>query len=290
MNLKVSIITVTRNNKNGLKNAIESVRNQSYKNLEHIIIDGKSDDGTVEMLEDFSDKLNNSNNSEPGYIFRWISEKDNGIYDAINKGIKLAEGDIVGLLHSDDFYYDSNVLEKYVDYFSNNYVDVVYSDLVYIKPGPDKKNDLNNYENGKTNSYKNYKVIRYWKTHKDNHKSCKPLELQHLIFGWMPPHPTLFIRRPLFEKIGLYKCDMKVAADYEFILRLFYVNKVVAGYIPAVTYCMQIGGNSNKSLKNILLKSYEDYLSMKLNGIPMPFITLIFKNIRKINQFIKRQN
>lgn len=242
--MKISIITVTKNNKAGLLRAIESVRSQTYKNVEHIIIDGGSTDGSAEAI----------------YNLQFVSEADAGIYDAINKGIKLATGDVIGLLHSDDFFADANVLAHVADAFEKNEVDSVYGDLLYIN-----KKGLNH---------------RVWKSgHYNNDK---------ILNGWMPPHPTLFIRKEIFDKYGLYRTDMKIASDYEMILRLFYKFQITTHYLPITTYCMTIGGASNRSLRNIIIKSSEDYKAIKIHGLPYPIKTLMLKNLSKIPQFFSR--
>lgn len=311
--MKISIITVTLNNKSGLLRAIESVRSQTYKNTEHIIVDGGSTDGTVEAMK---------NIQYPIYNIKFISEADNGIYDAINKGIKLATGDVIGLLHSDDFYADEFVLQKYSDAFVSNAIDssliaqndilrpaqddkveAVYSDLVYVSrklEAGERRLEENEKKSGNESPPSNplypipytlnpisYTIIRYWKAHKTKEDfATKTLKHKNLKNGWMPPHPTLFLRKEVFEKYGLYRTDMKIAADYEMILRLFWKHKILVRYLPATTYCMTIGGASNKSLKNILIKSSEDYKAMKLHGLPFPVKTLLLKNLKKLPQFI----
>ncbi|AFH49118.1 Glycosyltransferase [Ignavibacterium album JCM 16511] len=355
--MKISIITVTKNNKAGLLRAIESVRSQTYKNVEHVIVDGLSTDGTKEILKQVqNDILRQAQGDEAMfYNLQFISEADSGIYDAINKGIKLATGDVIGLLHSDDFYADEFVLERYAEVFQekrlkekeksnssfripaevrdleispgvytersecgrNNKglttdnlppftkdpqptIDAVYSDLVYVRnKTKDENREMNNF--GKIEHLPlniEYPVIRTWKTHRKvnsellivdskttNHYS---LITDHLLLnGWMPPHPTLFVRREVFEKYGLYRTDMKIAADYEMILRLFYKYKITSVYLPFTTYCMTIGGASNKSLRNIFIKSSEDYRAMRLHQIPSPIKTLLFKNLRKLPQFFR---
>jgi glycosyltransferase len=287
--MKISIITVTYNSGATLQRCIDSVFYQSYKNKEHIIIDGGSKDETIDIILKNLDKID-----------KWISEKDDGIFDAINKGIKLATGDVIGLLHSDDFYPNNNVLDKIAKTFNEkskffyssfheknyfyDYPDCVYSDLVYINKNGDSyigenifklKNDI--------------KIIRYWKTHKE--KFSNNLDLKKLIkLGWMPPHPTLFVRKELFEKYGFYRTDLKIASDYEMILRLFYNSNLKIKYIPEVLYYMSIGGSSNKSIKNMIKKSSEDYYSIKLYKIPFPIFVLILKNISKLKQFIFKSN
>lgn len=309
--MKISIITVVKNNKAGLLRAIECVRNQTYKNVEHIIIDGGSTDGSVEVLKQVQDDLRSAQNDSlptTNYSLLAISEADSGIYDAINKGIKLATGDVIGLLHSDDLYADANILEKYASVFkqtTSNHklqtIDAVYSDLVYVRWKSDSgqagmtepKNTL------QSPLINNYSVIRYWKAHPERIDSgsssgmtfsgYRSLITDNLLEnGWMPPHPTLFIRKEIFEKYGYYRTDMMIASDYEMILRLLYKHKITSYYLPVTTYLMSIGGASNKSMKNILLKSKEDYLAMKMNGINFPLLTLLTKNIRKLPQFLAR--
>jgi len=287
LSLKLSIITVTKNNKPGLLRAIDCVRNQTYRNVEHIIVDGGSTDGTKEMMEDGKWMMDN---------VKFFTEPDEGIYDAINKGIKLATGDVIGLLHSDDLYADENVLTEYANAFSKTNVDAVYSDLVYFS----QKSGVRSQESeGGNSTTTNYSVIRYWKTHKSvksnqslvNRKDTDHhlLVTDHLLKnGWMPPHPTLFIRKEIFDKYGFYNTYLKIASDYDMILRLLFKHKITSYYLPITTYLMSIGGASNKSIKNIIQKSKEDYLAMKMNGIKYPVITLFSKNFRKLPQFLAR--
>lgn len=330
--MKISIITVTLNNKAGLLRAIESVRSQTYKNAEHIIVDGGSTDGTVDMLKEEVQKLGSyedrkisspslptlndnfqdnkkmttdnhpiTNNQPPttNYTLRTISEKDDGIYDAINKGIKLATGDVIGLLHSDDFYADEFVLERHAEVFEQSaesktlspfglaqgdFVEAVYSDLVYVK---DKANG--NTVPSSTLYPIPYTTIRYWKAH-NKHYSIRTHRHEEIFKGWMPPHPTLFLRKEVFDKYGFYRTDMKIASDYEMILRLFYKHNINSYYLPVTTYCMAIGGVSNKSFKNILRKSSEDYRAMKIYGLPLPIKTLLLKNLVKFPQFFRKNS
>ena len=329
--MKISIITVSKSNKAGLLRAIECIRGQTYRNIEHVIVDGASKDGTAEMLKKVQgDRLLYTN-----YSLLFVSEPDNGIYDAINKGINLATGDIIGLLHSDDIYADENVIEKYAEIFErasstlrdnksdvipndlparkagmkdlnsgkvsspsvqndSNQVDAVYSDLVYGKKKPGVSNQnledklvTTNYAIPITH-YKlltsDYSIIRNWKS---GDPSAQQKMIRELKNGWMPPHPTLFIRKEIFDKFGLYRTDMKIAADYEMILRLFYKHKIKTHYLPITTYLMTLGGASNKNLKNIFDKSKEDFSSMRMNSIPFPSYTLFCKNFRKLPQFLK---
>jgi glycosyltransferase len=314
--MKISIITVTKNNKTGLLRAIECVRSQTYQNVEHIIVDGGSTDGTMEILRQF-DKLSAGlaqDDIEPLTTHSsliTVSEADSGIYDAINKGIKMATGDVIGLLHSDDLYADENVIAKYAEVFERSFnltqddnkrIDAVYSDLVYVKEVKSKQRTAKGEKTNYSSQISDHSIIRYWKAHnqkmvngkqnprqtQDDSSSYSPITDHLLRFGWMPPHPTLFIRKKVFDKYGLYNTDLKIAADFEMILRLFYKNKIATSYLPLTTYFMQIGGTSNKSISNIFQKSKEDYIAMKLNGISLPFITLVSKNLRKLPQFFAR--
>jgi glycosyltransferase len=244
--LKISIITVVWNNKQTIKDAINSVLFQTYKGIEYIIIDGKSTDGTVEIVKNYGDQ-----------ITTFVSEKDKGIYDGLNKGVKAATGDIVAFLHSDDLYENSEVVAKVVEAFMNEDIDGVYGDLVYT---PKDNTD---------------KVLRYWKS--------KDFDSTLLKKGWMPAHPTLFLKRDVYEKFGGFDLDFKIAGDYDFMLRVL-SGGIKVKYIPQVLYKMRVGGESNKSLKNILLKSREDLRSLKKNGVGGVY-SLLIKNFSKIRQF-----
>lgn len=254
--MKISIITVTLNNKAGLLRAIESVRSQTYKNVEHIIVDGGSTDGTAEAINNYQLTINNEqliiNN------LKFLSEKDNGIYDAINKGIKLVTGEVIGLLHSDDFYSDNDVLNDVAKEFIKKNADLVYGDLKYVS------------------KYDNKKIIRNWKSGYYNRRK--------LNFGWMPPHPTVFIKKALIQRNNFYDTNFKISSDYDWILGILSENNLKISYLPKNFITMQTGGASNKTIMNILKKSSEDYKALKKNGYPYPFITLLLKNIRKINQ------
>ena len=302
--MRFSIITATKNNREGLLRTIDCVRNQTYKNIEHIIVDGGSIDGTVEAIKNEQLKIKNLSALSSNYKLLSISESDSGIYDAINKGIKLASGDVIGVLHSDDLYADENVITRYAECFERDsgsesgmtmQIDAVYSDLVYVKekqqltskPPDEKVSDENKSSNLAILQSFNFEIVRYWKTKKYEFTS-EPQKNRAIKHGWMPPHPTLFIRKEIFNKYGFYRTDMKIAADYEMILRLLYKIKINTYYLPITTYLMSTGGTSNKSLVNIIQKSKEDLRAMKLNGISFPAITLFYKNIIKVPQFLVR--
>ena len=245
--MKISIITVVYNRKNTIARAMKSIQNQSYQNIEHIIQDGGSTDGTIDIIKDLS---NSKTLLE--------SSKDQGIYDAINKGIKRTTGDIIGLLHSDDLFAEKDVLYKIVRAFKNSKIHATYGDLEYF-------------------SYKDSKkIVRKWTAG----SFCK----DKLYRGWMPPHPTLFLRREALVQFGYYDTKYKIAADYDFILRCFGTGDLNLFYINDVVVKMSTGGTSNKSLRNIIHKSYEDYRILKSHNIG-GFMTLFKKNILKVKQF-----
>lgn len=248
--MKVSIITVVWNNKETIKDAIESVLNQTYLNIEYIVVDGASNDGTVEIIKNYENKIS-----------KFISEKDKGIYDGLNKGIDLATGDIVAFLHSDDLYENDTIIEDIAKEFSkDNSLDGIYGDLIYTY-----KDDTS-------------KVLRYWKS-KDFHKDL-------LSQGWMPAHPTLFLKKDIYNKFGKFDLDFKIAADYDFMLRVL-KNNIKVKYLPKVLYKMRVGGESNKSISNIIKKSKEDLKALRRNQIG-GLQTLFIKNFSKISQFIKK--
>lgn len=246
--MKVSIITVTLNSEKYLADCIQSVQKQGYADIEHIIVDGKSTDGTLKIIRDHEKTLSN-----------WISETDRGMYDAINKGITMATGDIIGILNSDDVFASANVIGNIVQCFKKENTDSVYGDLVYVKPSNTSK------------------VIRVWKgiTYKR----------YRFTLGWMPAHPTFYMKRSLIEKFGPYENHYYSAADYEFMARYLYKYRISSTYLEQMVIKMRTGGASNGSLKKRLRANRRDYLAMKVNNIPFPFIVSIIKPLSKIGQF-----
>ena len=247
--MKVSIITATYNSIETIHNCLKSILNQNYKNIELIVIDGASKDGTLELIK-----------GNPS-ISTFISEPDNGIYDALNKGIDLATGDIIGFVHSDDLLADATIISSIVNQFKNIEVAGVYGDLTYVN-----KNNTS-------------KVIRSW-------KSCdfRPSLLKN---GWMPAHPTLFLKKEVYEKHGSFNLTYKIAADYDFMLRILKDSSLKFSYLPIVFTKMRIGGASNRSLKNILQKTREDYRAVKSNKVG-GVKTIFIKNTSKLKQFINK--
>jgi len=248
--LKISLITVCYNSRETIAETLESVKQQDYPNIEYILIDGGSTDGCLEIIKAYRD-----------IIAHFVSEPDQGIYDGINKGIKLATGDVLGLLHADDTFSNSTVLGKIAALFEQKDADCVYGDLVYVSRNAPER------------------VVRYWKS--GVYKRSK------LRLGWMPPHPTFYTKRIYFEKFGLYDRSFKIAADYDLMLRFLGRHSLNALYLPEVMVKMKVGGVSNKSINHIITKSIEDIRALKINKIGS-FFTLIIKNISKIYQFIYR--
>jgi glycosyltransferase involved in cell wall biosynthesis len=244
--LKISLITVAYNAESTIKRCIESVIGQNFKNIEYIIIDGGSTDGTIPIINQYKDQIG---------IF--LSEPDKGIYDAMNKGIKLAHGDIIGLLNADDFFADNDILSAVALAFTQQNADIIYGDLDYVNSQG--------------------KIIRKWRSKAYVHGMFN--------WGWMPPHPTFYCKRNLFEKFGFYSLEYGTAADYDLMLRFMHVNKISAYYLKKVMIKMNIGGASNKTYSNRVKGSYNDLKVMRNNGILVPIITLIFKPLRKVTQY-----
>lgn len=246
--MRVSIITVTHNSEKFLLSCIQSVREQENADIEYIVIDGKSTDNTVQLIKQNQD-----------IISYWISETDRGMYDAINKGIRAATGDIIGILNSDDLLASPDVISNIVTCFESTNLDSVYGDLEYV--------DQNNIE----------KITRVWKGVKFDRRLFN--------VGWMPAHPTFYIRREVIQKYGLYENHYYSAADYEFMVRYLYHHKISSFYLEQMVVKMRTGGASNGNLKRRLRANRRDYLAMKKNGILFPFIVSILKPLIKIHQY-----
>jgi glycosyltransferase involved in cell wall biosynthesis len=249
--MKVSIITVTYNSGKYLQDCIESVIKQRYHDIEHIVVDGKSTDNTLAIIRKYE-----------SHISKWISETDRGIYDAINKGMSMATGDIVGILNSDDMLDSDEVISTIVKTFEEQDTNTIYGDLEYVDP-----TDTN-------------RVLRIWKG--------RPFKRSRFNYGWMPAHPTFYIKRSLIEKYGFYENHYYTAADYEFMARYLYKNRVSAYYLPMLIVKMRMGGQSNKNLRHRLRANRRDYLAMRKNKIPLAFFVSILKPLIKVNQFFKK--
>ena len=250
MSLRISVITAVYNRVDTIADALDSVRAQTWPHIEHVVIDGASKDGTTQLLEARKDTLD-----------VLISERDNGIYDALNKGIANATGDVVGFLHADDLFASNDILAKVAKRFDDPEIGAVYGDLVYVK-----KDDVS-------------KVVRYWRS---GEFSCAKLQR-----GWMPPHPTLYLRRSVYQRLGGFDTQFRIAADYDSMLRYLGKGGVKPAYLPEVMVRMRLGGESNRSLENVIKKSKEDYLALKKNGVG-GLRTLAAKNLRKLPQFLAK--
>lgn len=249
--MKVSIVTITYNSAKTVEDTIKSVVSQDYPDIEYLIIDGKSKDGTLKIAEKYKDK-----------ITRIVSEKDDGLYFGLNKGLRMASGEIVGALHSDDLYADTNVISKIVKKFEEDpSVEGVYADLVFVS-----RDDLN-------------KPLRFWEAGEYVDGSFEK--------GWMPPHPTFFVRREVYEKYGYINTDLKLSADYELMLRLIHKNKIKVAYLPVTAIKMRMGGVSNTSFFVKLKANIEDKMAWRLNGMKPGVLTIIQKPLRKITQYFK---
>lgn len=246
--MKVSVITVSYNSIDTIENTINSVKSQRYSNLEYLVVDGASTDGTIDLLNQYSDNID-----------KLIVEKDSGIYDAMNKGIDTADGEIIGILNSDDIYTDDKVVGEIVDTFRSAKCDACYADLDYV--------DVND----------TAKIIRRWRAgeYKDG----------DFYNGWMPPHPTVFIKKEVYEKYGKFNLSLGTAADYEIMLRFIHIHNIKVEYIPRTIVKMRTGGASNATLLNRLKANKYDRKAWTVNGLePKPF-TMLFKPLRKLTQF-----
>ena len=254
--MKISIITATYNSEKTLKDTIESVLSQTYPDIEYIIIDGKSKDHTLDIVREYEPRFNGR--------MHWISERDKGIYDAMNKGINLASGEVVGILNSDDLLIDKTVIEDIVKTFDKQ-VEAVFSNLFFVK-----ENDVNS-------------VVRYWKA--SSYKSFKS--------GWHPAHPTFYVRKSVYEKYGVFDTSFDVSADFELMLRFIEKYKIVTRYLDRYTIRMRVGGESTGSIKNIIKGNKNIFRAFHKNGIrvspfyPIKRLTPKVVNLLKCKLHIK---
>ena len=249
--LTASVVTVVYNNADTIGDTIRAVLDQTHPNIEYVIIDGGSDDGTQEIVEGFGDKID-----------YFVSEPDEGIYDAMNKGIRAATGDVVHILNSDDFYADSTVVERMMNVFEQRDVDCVHGDVAYV--------DWDDTD----------RVIRYWRA-----GDFTPRKFR---WGWMPPHQSFFVRRELYEKYGVFDQDLDISADYELILRFLYHHDVKSAYVPALVTKARVGGHSNESLMQRLKGHLQCHRAWLMNGkLPNP-VTLAMKPLSKLPQYFAK--
>ena len=244
----VSVITAVYNCQRTIGGAIESVLEQDYDQVEYIVIDGMSTDGTADVVSEYGDRIS-----------KVIREPDEGIYDALNKGINSASGDVIGFLHADDLLASPKVLSRVASTFIEHDSDAVFGELLYVS-----EDDVD-------------KVIRYWKE--------KPFNRKRFHFGWMPPHPTCYIRKSCYERFGQFRTDMSIAADYELLLRLMLKEQISVRYLDEVIVRMRVGGKSNQSLSNRRLANREDALAWELNGLKKPPCLRVMKPLRKVSQY-----
>lgn len=245
--MKISVITAVLNRRDTIQAALDSLASQDYAEIEHIVVDGGSDDGTLAVLE-----------ANRARISTLLSESDRGIYDALNKGIALASGEVVGFLHADDVFADDRVLSRIASAMRDPCVDATYGDLVYVRrDDPDR-------------------VVRYWR--------AGSYSRSRLAWGWMPPHPTFYVRRSVYGRLGGFDTRHRIAADYDCMLRFLGAGGVAPAYIPEVLVRMRLGGASNASVGRILRKSWEDYLALRRNGVG-GLGALAWKNFGKLGQF-----
>jgi len=245
--LKISIITVCFNSDRTIKETIESVLEQNYANIEYIIIDGGSEDKTISIIESFGTS-----------IYKIISEKDDGYYDALNKGLALVSGGVVGILNSDDVLSDNGIISSIVKSFENNQVDIVWGDVVFI----DKKNKVKRLYSG---------------------RDISPSSFNN---GIMPPHPSVFIKKNCYEKFGYFNTKYRIAADYDLLLRFLKLNNLRYFYMPKVLVKMKLGGVSNRSFSNVALLNKEIYEIHKSNGVPISIFNLMKKIPRRIMELV----
>ena len=249
--MKISIITASYNSVSTLANAMESVLHQTYTDWEYIIVDGGSTDGTVDLIKKYEPRF--------GGKLKWTSEPDHGIYDAMNKGISRATGDVVGILNSDDYFTSEDVLSVIASALSDNRLDAVYGDIHFI-------------HDGKPN-----KVVRYYSS-----RHFRPFWLR---FGFMPAHPSFYVRRSVYERHGLFATDYQIAADYDLMVRLLWKERLRTKYIKKDFVTMRTGGMSTKNLRNRILINSEDVRACRKYGMYTNRIMICFKYLYKIFEF-----
>jgi glycosyltransferase involved in cell wall biosynthesis len=247
--MKVSIITVVYNRSSTIERAIQSVLNQLYKNIEYIIIDGASSDGTMEIVTKYKER-----------IAKIVSEKDNGMYDALNKGITLATGDVIGILHADDEFASTTIIDEIAQYFQlNKNIDCIYGDVGFVKEAaPDK-------------------IIRYYSSALFNIKLFK--------YGFMPAHPTFFCYKKYFSQFGLYRTDMDIAADFDLLLRFLKNNNLSAAYIPKMLVKMNLGGRSTNGISSTLKINREIKQILKEHHLPSGYLRLYARYFIKVQEY-----
>lgn len=244
--LKISIITVAYNSEKTIRGTLQSIANQTYPNIEHIVVDGGSKDRTMDIVRSFN------------HIKKAVSEKDYGIYDGMNKGLALATGDIVGFLNSDDIYADDLVLERVANVFELKDVDSLYSDLSFFKETEDN-------------------ITRIW--------NAGLIKRKRFLYGWMPPHPTFFAKKSVYDRFGGFDINFRQSADYELMLRLLYRHGITSHYLMGISVMMRTGGASNATLGNRWRANREDRFAWNKNALEPHFYTIWMKPLAKLEQF-----
>ena len=250
--MKVSLITVTFNSSGTLRDTIESVLSQTYPDIEYIIVDGASKDNTIDTIQEYKPRFSGR--------LHWVSEPDKGLYDAMNKGIRMATGDVVGIINSDDFYHRTDIIAKVVETFKNKDVQAIYGDVRFVNP-----NNLD-------------KTVRYY--------SSNNFSPNRFRYGFMPAHPNFFTYRKYFEEFGYYKTDYKIAADYELLIRFLYIHKLKTRYLSLDFMKMRTGGTSTASIKSNMLLNKEIVRACKENGICTCMPLLFMKYFIKVFEFV----
>ena len=250
--MKISIITVSFNSAATIRDTLKSVASQDHPYTEHIIVDGGSTDDTLKIISEFP------------HVSKLVSEKDNGLYHAMNKGITMATGEVIGILNSDDVYAEACVLSKVALAFEDTTIRACYGDLQYVSAA---NLDI---------------VVRSWKA-----GYIKPSDFY---YGWMPPHPTFFVRRSVYNHVGLFDTSLNSSSDYELMLRILLKNKMKASYIPQILVKMRVGGLSSSSFRQRLRANKEDRIAWKMNELKPHFFTVFLKPLRKVFQFIRKKD
>lgn len=246
-NVKISLVTISYNAEKTIQKCIDSVLSQTYEDVEYIIIDGNSSDGTLDIIH-----------KNASYIDFFKSEPDQGIYEAMNKGILQATGDVIGFLNADDYFDNIHVISELAASFTNNNIDILYADLDYVNSSG--------------------KIIRRWRSGE--------FDLEKFNWGWMPPHPTFYAKRELYTQFGLYNASYGTAADYELMLRFMYLYRKNVFYLNKVIVKMRLGGVSNKDFISRVHAWKNDFKAMKQNNVRFPTLAILLKPLRKVFQFL----
>ena len=247
--MKVSIITACYNSAATISETLETVRIQDYPNIEHVLVDGRSTDKTVDIIRSYP------------HVTKFVSEEDQGLYDAINKGIRMSTGDIIGVLNSDDFFPHSGVISDIVQVFQEQQVDAVYGDIAFVRPDNLRK------------------VVRLY--------SSKKFHPRKFAYGYMPAHPSFYVKRKFYESYGLYKVDYKIAADYELLMRFLHSNHLKTAYLSEVIVYMRTGGVSNKNFLSRYVLNKEIIKACRENGVNTNMFLLSLKYFFKVFEYIK---